>query len=156
MTVKKRIPRKQINHYSKWKYVVLIATIIVMVLSALPSWYGENASVQINNRSEQTIDASQITQYLASEGIQAKSAFQKDNRLVVILEDAEQQAKAKEVLNEFILASDEQKQEFFAWVKQNFDIPNDKVEVWVESVFIHLVGIISITAMTFKKELPQG
>ncbi|MEZ8858737.1 protein translocase subunit SecD [Vibrio sp. 10N.247.311.51] len=103
MTVKKRIQRKQINHYSKWKYVVLVATIIIMVLSALPSWYGENASVQINNRSEQTIDASQITQYLASEGIQAKSAFQKDNRLVVILEDAEQQAKAKEVLNEHLL-----------------------------------------------------
>ncbi|CDT14599.1 Protein-export membrane protein secD [Vibrio coralliirubri] len=101
--MKKRIQRKQINHYSKWKYVVLIATIIIMVLSALPSWYGENASVQINNRSEQTIDASQITQYLESEGIQAKSAFQKDNRLVVILEDAEQQAKAKEVLNERLL-----------------------------------------------------
>ncbi|CAK3023720.1 Sec translocon accessory complex subunit SecD [Vibrio crassostreae] len=101
--MKKRILRKQINHYSKWKYVVLIATIIIMVLSALPSWYGENASVQINNRSEQSIDASQITQYLASEGIQAKSAFQKDNRLVVILEDAEQQAKAKEVLNERLL-----------------------------------------------------
>lgn len=83
--------------------MVLIATIIIMVLSALPSWYGENASVQINNRSEQTIDASQITQYLASEGIQAKSAFQKDKRLVVILEDAEQQAKAKEVLNERLL-----------------------------------------------------
>ncbi len=83
--------------------MVLIATIIIMVLSALPSWYGENASVQINNRSEQTIDASQITQYLASEGIQAKSAFQKDKRLVVILEDAEQQAKAKEVLNERFL-----------------------------------------------------
>jgi len=101
--VKKRIPRKQINHYSKWKYAVLIATIIIMVLSALPSWYGENASVQISNRSEQTIDATQITQYLASEGIQAKSAFQKDKRLVVILEDAEQQAKAKEVLNERLL-----------------------------------------------------
>ncbi len=83
--------------------MVLIATIIIMVLSALPSWYGENASVQISNRSEQTIDASQITQYLASEGIQAKSAFQKDKRLVVILEDAEQQAKAKEVLNERLL-----------------------------------------------------
>ncbi|CAK3056182.1 Protein translocase subunit SecD [Vibrio crassostreae] len=103
MTVKKRIPRKQINHYSKWKYAVLIATIIIMILSALPSWFGEDASVQISNRSEQTIDATQVTQYLASEGIQAKSAFQKDKRLVVILEDAEQQAKAKEVLNERFL-----------------------------------------------------
>ncbi len=83
--------------------MVLIATIIIMILSALPSWFGENASVQISNRSEQTIDATQITQYLASEGIQAKSAFQKDKRLVVILEDAEQQAKAKEVLNERFL-----------------------------------------------------
>ncbi|MDK9759692.1 hypothetical protein KIV40_31330, partial [Vibrio sp. D173a] len=56
MTVNKRIPRKQINHYAKWKYVVLITTIIIMILSALPSWFGEDASVQINNRSEQTID----------------------------------------------------------------------------------------------------
>ena len=86
--MKKRIPRKQINHYSKWKYVVLITTIIIMILSALPSWYGEDASVQINNRSEQTIDATQVTQYLASEGIQAKSASQKAKRLVVIIEDA--------------------------------------------------------------------
>ncbi len=83
--------------------MVLIATIIIMILSALPSWYGEDASVQISNRSEQTIDATQVTQYLAREGIQAKSAFQKDKRLVVILEDAEQQAKAKEVLNERFL-----------------------------------------------------
>lgn len=83
--------------------MVLIATIIIMILSALPSWFGEDASVQISNRSEQTIDATQVTQYLASEGIQAKSAFQKDKRLVVILEDAEQQAKAKEVLNERFL-----------------------------------------------------
>ena len=83
--------------------MVLITTIIIMILSALPSWYGEDASVQINNRSEQTIDATQVTQYLASEGIHAKSAYQKDKRLVVILEDAEQQAKAKEVLNERLL-----------------------------------------------------
>ena len=83
--------------------MVLITTIIIMILSALPSWYGEDASVQINNRSEQTIDATQVTQYLATEGIQAKSVYQKDNRLVVILEDAEQQAKAKEVLNERLL-----------------------------------------------------
>lgn len=85
--------------------MVLIATIIIMILSALPSWFGEDASVQISNRSEQTIDATQVTQYLASEGIQATSAFQKDKRLVVILEDAEQQAKAKEVLNERFLDS---------------------------------------------------
>ena len=85
--MKKRIPRKQINHYSKWKYAVLIATIIIMVLSALPSWYGENASVQISNRSEQTIDATQITQYLASEGIQATSALASlpFNQLVLVL-----------------------------------------------------------------------
>lgn len=83
--------------------MVLITTIIIMILSALPSWYGEDASVQINNRSEQTIDATQVTQYLASQGIHAKSAYQKDKRLVVILEDAEQQAKAKEVLNERLL-----------------------------------------------------
>lgn len=35
--------KKLLNHYSAWKYLVLIVTIIVMLFSALPTWYGEDA-----------------------------------------------------------------------------------------------------------------
>ncbi|MGB1322166.1 MAG: protein translocase subunit SecD [Vibrio gallaecicus] len=114
MLVKKHNRRQPINRYSKWKYVVLIATIIIMIFSALPSWYGENAAIQVSQRSSSTsqsgslnsmqgsdvLDATKVMQTLASQGIQAQSAHQKDKRLVVILEDAEQQAKAKQVLTE--------------------------------------------------------
>jgi len=112
--VKKHNRRQPINRYSKWKYVVLIATIIIMIFSALPSWYGENAAIQVSQRSSSSsqggssngmlgsdvLDATKVMQTLASQGIQAQSAHQKDKRLVVILEDAEQQAKAKQVLTE--------------------------------------------------------
>lgn len=112
--MKKHNRRQPINRYSKWKYVVLIATIIIMIFSALPSWYGENAAIQVSQRSSSTsqsgssnsmlgsdvLDATKVMQTLASQGIQAQSAHQKDKRLVVILEDAEQQAKAKQVLTE--------------------------------------------------------
>ncbi|MDN3616190.1 protein translocase subunit SecD [Vibrio gallaecicus] len=114
MLVKKHNRRQPINRYSKWKYVVLIATIIIMIFSALPSWYGENAAIQVSQRSSSTsqsgssnsmlgsdvLDATKVMQTLASQGIKAQSAHQKDKRLVVILEDAEQQAKAKQVLTE--------------------------------------------------------
>ena len=112
--MKKHNRRQPINRYSKWKYVVLIATIIIMIFSALPSWYGENAAIQVSQRSSSSsqggssngmlgsdvLDATKVMQTLASQGIQAQSAHQKDKRLVVILEDAEQQAKAKQVLTE--------------------------------------------------------
>ncbi len=112
--MKKHNRRQPINRYSKWKYVVLIATIIIMIFSALPSWYGENAAIQVSQRSSSTsqsgssnsmlgsdvLDATKVMQTLASQGIKAQSAHQKDKRLVVILEDAEQQAKAKQVLTE--------------------------------------------------------
>ncbi|MBE4499011.1 hypothetical protein D5E79_26640, partial [Vibrio parahaemolyticus] len=29
------------NHYSAWKYVVLITTVIILTLSAIPTWFGE-------------------------------------------------------------------------------------------------------------------
>lgn len=80
--------------------MVLIVTIVVMILSALPSWFGEKASLHITNRSSQHVDATQVVQYLDTHNIEAQSAYQKDHRLVVILEDAQQQAEAKSVLND--------------------------------------------------------
>ncbi|MFA0697818.1 hypothetical protein, partial [Vibrio sp. 10N.222.49.C9] len=39
--------RKRINHYSAWKYVVLVATVIILTLSAIPTWFGEKPAIQI-------------------------------------------------------------------------------------------------------------
>ncbi len=43
-----RQPKKLLNHYSAWKNLVLVVTLVVMALSALPTWYGEDAAVQIS------------------------------------------------------------------------------------------------------------
>ncbi|PMJ97616.1 protein translocase subunit SecD [Vibrio sp. 10N.261.55.A7] len=36
------------NRYPMWKYVVLITTILILTLSAIPTWYGEQPSIQLS------------------------------------------------------------------------------------------------------------
>ncbi|PMH46154.1 protein-export membrane protein SecD [Vibrio sp. 10N.286.49.B3] len=90
---------KVINHYATWKYVVLIGTIIIMALSALPSWYGENAALQINNRNDKVIDASLIASQLNRTGINTLSINQSGDRTVIVLENPDQQTEAQRQLN---------------------------------------------------------
>jgi len=45
--MRKRKPQQILNHYSAWKYVVLVVTVAIMLLSAIPTWFGEDAAVQI-------------------------------------------------------------------------------------------------------------
>ncbi len=51
--------RKLMNHYSAWKYVVLITTVIILTLSAIPTWFGEQPSIQLTfadqNNSEMSV-----------------------------------------------------------------------------------------------------
>jgi preprotein translocase subunit SecD len=94
--VKKR-NSQPINRFAKWKYIVLITTLVVMLFSALPSIYGENAALHINHRGQQS-DATSIAQYLTQSGISPSSIKQDGDTTVVILNSAEQQAEAQTIL----------------------------------------------------------
>ncbi|WP_295895410.1 protein translocase subunit SecD [uncultured Vibrio sp.] len=91
-----------INRYSGWKYIVLIASIIIMTLSALPSWYGENAALHVSSRNHQGFDATTITDNLNQVGIDVLSVDQQGDRTVVVLKDQEQQSQAREQLNHLV------------------------------------------------------
>jgi len=58
-TPKQQKNRKLMNHYSAWKYVVLITTVIILTLSAIPTWFGEQPSIQLTfsnqNSSEMSV-----------------------------------------------------------------------------------------------------
>lgn len=70
----------------------------VMLFSALPSIYGENAALHINHRGQQS-DATSIAQHLTQSGITPSSIKQDgEDTTVVILDSAEQQAEAQAIL----------------------------------------------------------
>nr|VVV03522.1 Protein translocase subunit SecD [Aliivibrio wodanis] len=100
--MQRKQPIQRLNHYSKWKYVVLITTLIILLLSAIPTWYGEDAAVQITNKDGQIPSIVQLQNTLTDQGIIVKRIEQKGDKTIVILQDEAQQAKAKSVLGSVI------------------------------------------------------
>lgn len=96
--MQRKQPIQRLNHYSKWKYVVLITTLIILLLSAIPTWYGEDAAVQITNKDGQIPSIVQLQNTLTDQGITVKRIEQKGDKTIVILQDEAQQAAAKNVL----------------------------------------------------------
>ncbi|WP_394240751.1 protein translocase subunit SecD [Vibrio astriarenae] len=84
-----------INRNRYWHYFTLALCVLLMALSALPSWYGENAALHVSTRGDATLDATQVANVLASHNIDTKQITQQDNRVVVTLENPEQQALAQ-------------------------------------------------------------
>lgn len=97
-TIHNRADRKTLlNHYPAWKYVVLVTTIIVMLFSALPSWFGENPAIMVSHKGP-TPSAITIQTLLDNKDIGVTRIVQKDNTTTVVLENAAQQNAAKQIL----------------------------------------------------------
>jgi len=91
---------KQLNHYSQWKYWLLITTLIILFMSALPSWYGEDPAVQLGVKPSQSITAEQVDYALHQVGIKSKRIEQQQDSLLVVLDNPDMQAQAKKALAE--------------------------------------------------------
>ena len=96
--MQRKQPIQRLNHYSKWKYIVLITTLVILLLSAIPTWYGEDAAVQITNKEGQIPTVVSLQNTLTEQGINVKRIEQKGDKTIVILQDEAQQAAAKNVL----------------------------------------------------------
>ena len=100
--------KKAINQYSYWQYAVLIVTLIVLLLSALPSWFGESPALQINQGSQSQLDNHTQIQLsplvlqnvLTKKGVELKQIKQDQTSTWVVLEDANQMSLAKQVLTD--------------------------------------------------------
>ncbi|MFG0729211.1 protein translocase subunit SecD [Photobacterium damselae] len=102
MVMRKRKPQQILNHYSAWKYVVLVVTVAIMLLSAIPTWFGEDAAVQISAKGGQVPTPFAIKKELDDNHIAIKKIEQKPAHTIVILDEEDQQTKAKEVLAKLI------------------------------------------------------
>ncbi|AEG10393.1 protein-export membrane protein SecD [Shewanella baltica OS183] len=98
-----RKPNKRLlNHYSAWKYIVLIVTIIVMLFSALPTFYGENAAVQVGAKAGLTLTPVALRDKLQAEGVTVKRIDQKNGETLIVLDEDNQQTLVKTLVSSMV------------------------------------------------------
>ncbi|WP_028865491.1 protein translocase subunit SecD [Psychromonas aquimarina] len=93
-----KVKPKVINRYSKWQYLILIFTIAMLFISALPNIFGQNAALNIRSRSDSMLPATQVYRILQEQDIPLTKIDVNNNELTVLLKDNNQQAKAQKVL----------------------------------------------------------
>ncbi|ELY3982685.1 protein translocase subunit SecD [Cronobacter muytjensii] len=90
-----------LNRYPLWKYLMLVAVLIVGLLYALPNLYGEDPAVQITGArgvaaSEQTLI--QVQKTLQQEKISAKSVALEEGAILARFDSTDTQLRAREAL----------------------------------------------------------
>ncbi|MCW8346421.1 protein translocase subunit SecD [Vibrio sp. ZSDZ65] len=123
MRVKNK-PLKRLNHYSKWKYLVLITTCLLLALSALPSWYGEKPAIELKftDSSSQFDTPFKISSLLDAQGVKAESIALTGNKATLVFNDEADQTKARNTLNDVIGKGDSLSYSYTsiapAWLKE--------------------------------------
>ncbi|MGE6382062.1 protein translocase subunit SecD [Shewanella baltica] len=98
-----RKPNKRLlNHYSAWKYIVLIVTLIVMLFSALPTFYGEDAAVQVGAKAGLTLTPVALRDKLQAEGVTVKRIDQKNGETLIVLDEDNQQTLVKTLVSSMV------------------------------------------------------
>ncbi|MBY7946627.1 protein translocase subunit SecD [Vibrio fluvialis] len=105
---KSKAPSRVLNHYSNWKYVVLVVTVVVLALSAIPTWYGEQPSIQIQSSdpSGQLANVVSVNRYLKQQGVDAQEITQQKNQIVLVFGNETEQTHAREALDKLVKEGD--------------------------------------------------
>jgi preprotein translocase subunit SecD len=90
----------KINRYTGWQYLVLIVTIALLAISALPNIYGENAAINIRSAvaDVKTLDSAELHQALTEQGIAVKKITTDNDKSTILLQSNEQQEPAQQLL----------------------------------------------------------
>jgi len=85
------------NQYPLWKYLLLVAVLLVGAIYALPNLYGEDPSLQVSGTRSGTVDdtvAATVSKALTEADIPVKAVESGEGRLLVRFDDTETQLKA--------------------------------------------------------------
>ena len=104
--INSKTQRKLLNHYAGWKYVVLTCTLLIMLLSAVPTLYGEDPALQIQHQHMQQPAIHTLKTTLESSNITVKRVAQESDKTTIVLADTSAQTRAKAII-EAILPADE-------------------------------------------------
>lgn len=107
-TNNKKASARLINHYSAWKYIVLAATLVVLALSAIPTWYGEQPSIQlqVSAKNETLNSVVELTHLLEKNDIAVQNIQQQGGKTTLVFADEVQQTHARELLDGMIEKED--------------------------------------------------
>ncbi|CDU06606.1 Protein-export membrane protein secD [Vibrio coralliirubri] len=94
-----------INYSAKWKVIVLVLSVVLMLLSALPSAFGEREALHISNQTHSR-HADDVYRYLVDNSIDVHSVGENNDRLVVTFASSGQQAPAQALMSDFIQSSE--------------------------------------------------
>lgn len=100
--------QKLMNHYPIWKYLVLITAVVLLALSAIPTWYGEQPSIQIQTTNPKSILSSviQLDRYLIEQGVSAQEITKSGEKTTLVFADEDSQSKARKVLDALVTDTD--------------------------------------------------
>lgn len=67
--------------------MVLVTTIIILTLSAIPTWYGEQPSIQLQSKDATSVlrNVPELTQLLNKQNIQADEITQQGDNTTLVL-----------------------------------------------------------------------
>ncbi|OEE40980.1 protein translocase subunit SecD [Vibrio anguillarum] len=107
-TQNKKASARLINHYSAWKYIVLAATLVVLALSAIPTWYGEQPSIQlqVSAKNETLNSVVELAHLLEKNDIAVQNIQQQGGKTTLVFADEAQQTHARELLDGMIEKED--------------------------------------------------
>lgn len=94
--------KRLLNHYSAWKYIALIVTVIVMLFSALPTFFGEDAAVQVGAKAGLTLTPVALMDKLQAQGVVVKRIDQKNGETLIVLEQDNQQTLVKTLVSSLV------------------------------------------------------
>lgn len=91
------------NHFPLWKNLLVIITLILAVIYAIPNLFGTDFAVQVSSATKNTIDSrlvKQIQLLLDKNKIDVKSIEQHKNNLLIRLHNSQSQLSAKALIKE--------------------------------------------------------
>ncbi|WP_100752893.1 protein translocase subunit SecD [Vibrio salilacus] len=92
-----------LNRYPLWKYLMVMFTIAIAALYALPNLYGEDPAIQVTGARGASVEMStldSITQALEKQGLSHKSIALENGSILVRFGDTDTQISARDVINE--------------------------------------------------------
>ncbi|EKO3575047.1 protein translocase subunit SecD [Vibrio metschnikovii] len=99
-----KTPARIMNRYATWKYVVLVITVVLLGLSAIPTWYGEQPSIQIesNQKDSPLNNVVTVNQLLQKQGINAQEIRQENNHTTLVFKTETEQTQARKLLDNLV------------------------------------------------------
>ena len=91
------------NQYPTWKYLLIIALVVIGLLYALPNLYGEDPAVQVSGGRNVTMDdtiQALLESKLGDVGISSKSVEETDRGLLIRFNDTEDQLAATDLFKD--------------------------------------------------------